>query len=300
MKLGRRALEILGFKPFYGATQILPREIHAPAAQALCQIVQTLDKIADDIRLSARSGRPINQEPFRKEQTGSSSMPHKRNTIRTEQLEGMGRMARGYLNMILENIRTWEERAIEQSCVERVAWPDLFHVVMQSLKQVHGVISRLQVYPDTMLQEIVENRGCYAGSTVKDWLRKRLSSFGIGSEAAYRIVQLAAFLVHEPSEARLRLRNTRSRSLAEADQVLVAFTMLEPEPPDSIQDIILQAELSVSSHVAATQEDVDRWNHALRQVFAQQEALEEWEGLFAPSHLLREEQELFNEILGDE
>jgi len=134
------ALCILGFKPFYGATQVMPRELYAPLAEALCQVVLTLDKIANDIRLGARSGRPIYQEPFGRKQKGSSAMPHKKNTISLEQIEGMARMAKGYLQMIMDNIRTWEERAIEQSSVERVAWPDLFHVTVHSVKTMLRVL----------------------------------------------------------------------------------------------------------------------------------------------------------------
>jgi adenylosuccinate lyase len=116
-EIEKRALEILGFEPYYGATQIMPREIYAPIAYALCQIVLTLDKIALAIRLGARSGRPIYQEPFGKKQKGSSAMPHKRNTIFTEQIEGMARMAKKFSEMIQDNIVTWEERAIEQICL---------------------------------------------------------------------------------------------------------------------------------------------------------------------------------------
>ena len=152
-----KALELLELQPYYGATQIMPRELYAPLAQALAQIVSTLNKIAMAIRLGARSGNPIYHEPFKKTQMGSSAMPHKKNTIRTEQIEGMERMAHNYLQMIMENIKTWEERAIEQSCVERVAWPDLFHVTIHSLRSMNFVLSGLQVYPDNMLREIIES-----------------------------------------------------------------------------------------------------------------------------------------------
>ncbi|PJA09925.1 adenylosuccinate lyase, partial [Candidatus Falkowbacteria bacterium CG_4_10_14_0_2_um_filter_41_15] len=99
-KIEEGALKILGFVPFYGATQIMPRILYAPIAQNLCNLVAVIDKIGMDIRLASRSGRPLLQEPFKKKQKGSSAMPHKKNTIRTEQLEGMARMAKGYMVMI--------------------------------------------------------------------------------------------------------------------------------------------------------------------------------------------------------
>jgi adenylosuccinate lyase len=108
----------LGFSPYYGATQIMPRIIYAPVAEALADMVQLLHKFALDVRLNARSGRPLMREPFSKTQKGSSAMPHKKNPVRLEQIEGMARMANGYEQMIRANIPTWEERAIEQSCVD--------------------------------------------------------------------------------------------------------------------------------------------------------------------------------------
>ena len=189
------ALEFLDFKPQYGVTQIMPRELYAPIAQGLSQLVATINKIALTIRLGARSGRPINQEPFTKKQTGSSAMPHKKNTISTEQMEGMCRMAKAYAMAIMENIQTWEERAIEQSCVERVFWPDLFHVTTRVLKVMKRVLEGLVVYPNNMLQEIHESRGCYASSHAKEILKR----LGFDFNEAYRIVQLAAFNAFESS-----------------------------------------------------------------------------------------------------
>ena len=95
-EIERLSLSILGFEPFHGATQIIPRTLQVPLAQSLMNLAMVIDKIGNDIRLSARSGRPLMQEPFGKKQKGSSAMPQKKNPIRTEQLEGMARMAKGF------------------------------------------------------------------------------------------------------------------------------------------------------------------------------------------------------------
>lgn len=294
----KEALKILGFEPFYGATQIIPRELYAPIAQALCQIVLTLDKIAVAIRLGARSGRPICQEPFAKRQKGSSAMPHKKNTISTEQIEGMGRMAKGYCSMIMDNIRTWEERAIEQSCVERVAWPDLFHVVIRSLKTMSRVLKGLVVYPDNMLLEVVESHGCYASSEVKELLKEFGLPFGLTTEEAYRIVQLAAFNVFEPSNEAKELRENPAESLAEMDELLLKSQQTPRPNPVSIQKVIARAQLKPSSQLEAGEEDVQRWNEILKRIFSDQENLDRWNQIFLPSYLLRNEATLFQEILG--
>jgi len=294
------ALTILGFKPFYGATQIMPRELYAPIAQALCQIVQTLDKIATDIRLGARSGNPIYQEPFGKKQKGSSAMPHKKNTISTEQIEGMARMAKGYMNMVLDNIKTWEERAIEQSSVERVAWPDLFHVIVHSLDTMTRVLKDLTVYPDNMMREIINSRGCYASTEVKKFLAEKGVNFGLSAEEAYRIVQLAGFNAFSPSPRDIQIRQRLPISLMEADCVLSTFRERQSVEQISIEDIITEAKIEVSPELAARLEEVNKWNDILKRIFQDNANLVAFCHNFSISYLLRNEEIIFKEILGKE
>jgi len=297
-KVERKALKLLGYEPYYGAKQILPREIFAPVANALAQLVLTLNKIAIDIRLGARSGRPICHEPFKKKQKGSSAMPHKKNTIRTEQIEGLARMAIGYAGMCVANISTWEERAIEQSCVERVAWPDLFHVVVRTLTVMNKVVSGLVIYPDNMLVEIVDSRGCYASEDAKGLLRKLGVEFGLTAEDCYRIVQLAAFNVFEPSEDWLQLRNSPPSSFADADESLGAALAASKPKPQNIASIISEGKLKASPDLDFTSETVENWNNVLRRIFAGQERKGEWFEIFQPSYQLRNEGKLYQEILG--
>jgi len=292
-----QALKFLGLDPWYGATQIMPRQLYAPLGEALCQIVMVLNKIALDIRLGARSGRPIYQEPFAKKQTGSSAMPHKKNTINTEQIEGMARMALGYQNMIMQNIATWEERAIEQSCVERVAWPDLFHATIHSLKTMTKVLEGLNVYPDNMLREIKESRGCYASSEVKEFLKEGLAPLGISSKDAYRIVQLGAFNVFAPGVEARAIRENPPASLTEADKLLKRFSD-SAESNCTLGAVIQLGKLEVSPNLEATEEDVTRWNQALEHLFSDQETRRMWRKIFLPSYLLRNEAKLYKEILG--
>lgn len=292
-----KALEILGLEPFIGATQVMPREVYTPLAQALCQLVQTIDKIATDIRLGARSPRPIYQEPFGKKQTGSSRMPQKKNTIKTEQMEGMARMALGYLNMIMMNIKTWEERAIEQSCVERVAWPDLFHVVMQSLKAITRVLEGLQVYPDNMMRDIIDTRGTYAAGAAKEFLRENLAGYGITTEHAYRMVQLAAFMCFQPSSKAADLRNKLLSSWSEVQEALCWFES-DVQHPQSIQQVICEARLRLVPDLDVSADQVGEWNRALRTFFAdvRGDILNKWNTIFSLENRLRDEASLFQKV----
>ena len=300
VRIERAALSLLGFKPFYGATQIMPRELYAPLAQSLCQTVMTLNKVATDIRLGARSGRPIYQEPFGKKQKGSSAMPHKKNTISCEQLEGMARLANGYTQMIVANINTWEERAIEQSSVERVAWPDLFHVTMHSIKTMDRVLGGLAVYPDNMVAEIINSSGCYAAGEAKEFLRNYGTKYGLAAEDAYRIVQLAAFIAFEPDEESEDVRQNPPESFEEAETLLALFREKKSTVPVSIQDIILNGRLKPSRQLDAAAETIKQWNDLLSEMFADEDIREEWYEIFTPSYLLKGEDALYIMILGDE
>ncbi|MDP3741475.1 MAG: lyase family protein [bacterium] len=299
-ELEREALAELGLEPFYGATQILPRILFKPLADSLEGITLVLAKIAWDIRLGSRSGRPIYQEPFGKDQKGSSAMPHKKNPITTEQIMGLARIISGLCSGIKWNTITTEERAIEQSCVERVNWPDMFHTLIQALKGLTRVIAGLQVFPDNMLLEVVDSRGTYASAIAKDVLAELCREHGITADECYRAVQLAAFNAFELPEVWQGLRDSEIANFGAADAVLSGAADLSRPRVVSIQTLIARGQLKSSPSLGIEQADVTRWNGILRAVFLDSEALRRWNETFRPSYLLRNEHVLYEQVLGVE
>jgi adenylosuccinate lyase len=125
-----------------GATQIAPRSSLAAWAAAASNVVQVCAKIAHDMRLMILLGEAeIVNKP---DQVGSSSMAHKVNPVEHERMAGMARMAQGYA-LMLSDLGTWLERDISMSCVERVAVPDLWHVVLHTLETTGQLLSELKV-----------------------------------------------------------------------------------------------------------------------------------------------------------
>jgi adenylosuccinate lyase len=292
-QLEAQALRFMRLQPYRGATQILPRLLFVPLASALASITELIAKIAVDLRLGARSSFPIYQEPFGKIQKGSSAMPHKRNPINWERLEGMGRMALGYLNMIVQNIMTWEERAIEQSSVERVAWPDLFHVTVNAVKTLTKSLRGLQVYPDNMLREVVYSAGTYAASVAKEVLIE----LGISREDSYAIIQLAAANAFTPGDYEKSLRTSRPGSLHEADTRLAMYRLnMNLKPPVSIEVIIREARLAVSPALAVDETKVEAWNNRLAMIMAEVENARKWADTFKPSTLLVHQAAIYKEV----
>ena len=158
----------------------------------------------------------------------------------------------------------------------------------------------LRVYPDVMLQEIIESRGCYAAGEAKEVLKEFGVGFGLSSEEAYRIVQLAAFNAFQPTGIAREIRENPLISFAEADKWLKRFKNAPPAPLNSIQEIIAQARLRVSEDLEATPDDIQRWNGILDLIFRVQEYCERWNQIFSPSYLLQNEARLFQEVFGVE
>lgn len=133
-------LGLVGFGQ--GATQIIPRTYLARWASAASQVVQVCAKIAMDLRLMLvlNEGRESNRP---RGQVGSSSMAHKTNPVGLEQITGLARLAAGYANM-LQPLDIWLERDISHSSVERVAVPDLWHVLLHVLAQTGYLLSRFE------------------------------------------------------------------------------------------------------------------------------------------------------------
>src|SRR5271168_925231 len=84
----------LGLEPAAVATQVIQRDRHAHYISTLAIITSTLDKIAIEIRHLQRTEVREAEEFFSEKQKGSSSMPHKRNPITSEQISGLARVVR--------------------------------------------------------------------------------------------------------------------------------------------------------------------------------------------------------------
>lgn len=133
----------LGLQPAgAGSSQILPRASLAAWASSAAAVVEALAKVATDIRLMNLLGEATIARTDR--QVGSSSMPHKKNPIVAEQICGLAQIARGYA-LMLQPIAGWLERDIAHSSVERVAVPDLWHLVLHAIKQTVWLLEHTEL-----------------------------------------------------------------------------------------------------------------------------------------------------------
>ena len=184
-KVEAKALKKLNLKPAKVSTQILQRDRHAEVISALALVCASLDKIAQEIRHLQKTEVLELEEPFTKGQKGSSSMPHKRNPVRTERISGLSRIARSNLQTALENIPLWHERDISHSSAERVIIPDTFIITDFLLAEITDIISNWHVYPEKMEKNIHLTQGLVFSQKVLLALTKK----DISREEAYQLVQ---------------------------------------------------------------------------------------------------------------
>jgi adenylosuccinate lyase len=172
-KLEELALKKIGLQPAKVSTQVLQRDRHAEVVYVLALICASLDKALEL------------EEPFTKGQKGSSSMPHKKNPVRTERASGLARIPRGNLQIALENIPLWHERDISHSSAERIILPDSFIVTDFLLAEMTDIILNWRVHPDKMQDNVNLTRGLVFSQRVL----LALTDKKLSREEAYKLVQ---------------------------------------------------------------------------------------------------------------
>jgi adenylosuccinate lyase len=167
-------------------TQIIQRDRHAYYLSVLAGVGSSLEKWATEIRGLQRTEILEAEEPFdRALQTGSSSMPHKRNPELCERVCGLARVLRGYAQTGLEDVALWHERDISHSGAERVTLPDSTGFLAYMLHIFSGVMEGLVVYPERMQRNLERTQGLVFSQKVM----LALIESGLSREDAYKIVQ---------------------------------------------------------------------------------------------------------------
>jgi adenylosuccinate lyase len=178
----------LGLKPEPVSTQIIPRDRHAAFFATLAVIASGIERLATEVRHLQRSEVREAEEFFHAGQKGSSSMPHKRNPVLSENLTGLARIVRSAVVPALENVTLWHERDISHSSVERVIAPDATIALDFALARLAGMMDRLLVYPDRMRVNLDSLGGVvYSGEILLAMARS-----GVSREDAYAITQRCA------------------------------------------------------------------------------------------------------------
>jgi adenylosuccinate lyase len=177
--------EKLGLQPAPVSSQIIQRDRHAEYFTTLAIIASSIDKFSQEIRLLQRTEVREAEEYFSAGQKGSSAMPHKRNPILSENLSGLSRLMRSYSLAALEDMALWHERDISHSSVERVIAPDATILLDFMLSRFTGLMEKLVIYPERMLQNLWMTHGVIFSQMAM----LKLVEKGMSREDAYAVVQ---------------------------------------------------------------------------------------------------------------
>lgn len=193
MEVEQYTCDFLGLEPAPVSTQVLQRDRHAYYMATLAVIGGTLEKMAVEVRGLQKSEVREVEEAFRKGQKGSSSMPHKRNPIGSENITGCARLLRGYMVTAYENMPLWHERDISHSSAERVILPDATTVLHYALSRFTTLMDNLVVFEQNMLRNMQRTYGLYNSQRVLNALIEK----GLMREDAYDRVQPCAMAAWE-------------------------------------------------------------------------------------------------------
>ncbi len=183
----------LGLTPEPISTQVIPRDRHAAFFATLGVIASSIENVAVEIRHMQRTEVLEGAEFFSMGQKGSSAMPHKKNPVLTENLTGLARLVRMSVIPAMENVALWHERDISHSSVERMIGPDATVTLDFALARLTGVIDKMLIFPENML----ENMNKFPGLVMSQRVLLALTQAGVSREDAYAMVQRNALKVWE-------------------------------------------------------------------------------------------------------
>ena len=153
-ELERRVVAKMGYEKVYGVTgQTYPRKLDYNVLCVLSQIAQSAYKFSNDIRI-LQNMKEI-EEPFGKNQIGSSAMAYKRNPMRSERIGALARYAISLpMNSALTASTQWFERTLDDSANRRIVNAQAFLTVDAILNVYMDVAENLVVYEKVIAKHI--------------------------------------------------------------------------------------------------------------------------------------------------
>ena len=183
------ALGFLGLKTESVSTQVIPRDRIARVVAEGALIASALERLAVEIRHLHHSDIGEVHEGFKAGQKGSSTMPHKKNPVSSENITGLARVVRSHFDISIENIVLWHERDISHSSAERLYLPDHFGLLVYITRRMASTVRDLEVHRENVESKVEKNF-----STLSSFiLHVLIEENPVPREELYPIVQSASF-----------------------------------------------------------------------------------------------------------
>lgn len=241
-ELERMIAEEMGFDAVVPVSgQTYSRKIDAQIISTLGGIAQTAMKFATDMRILQNFKEM--EEPFEKNQIGSSAMPYKRNPMRCERITALARyLMIDTLNPAFTAGTQWFERTLDDSANRRISVAEGFLACDAILNVMINVTSDLVVYPQVIRQRVMKELPFMASENIMmDAVKKggnrqelhekirtysmeagrQVKEMGLENDLIERILADESFgLKREDIEAVLEPENYTGRSAEQVDEFI--------------------------------------------------------------------------------
>ena len=244
--------------------QTYSRKVDYNVLSALAGLAQSAMKMATDIRLLANFKEM--EEPFEKNQIGSSAMPYKRNPMRCERICALARyLMIDVLNPAMTAGTQWFERTLDDSANKRIAMAEGFLAADAILNILLNVSDGLVVYPKVVRSRVMAELPFMASENImmkavkkggdRQELHERLREHAVAAAAVVkqegqpndmiaRVEADPAFgLTREEIESELQPEAFTGRAPQQVEEYLDSY--IRPLLSANPDDIGLTAELSV-------------------------------------------------------
>lgn len=154
-ELDRRIAKKMGYDDCFAVSgQTYSRKLDSQMLSVLSGIAQSAAKFSNDIRLLQHLKEV--EEPFEKNQIGSSAMAYKRNPMRSERIASLARYVMiDAVNPAMTEATQWFERTLDDSANKRISVPEAFLAVDGILNLYANVADGLVVYPKVIEQHLL-------------------------------------------------------------------------------------------------------------------------------------------------
>ncbi|TDA30202.1 MAG: adenylosuccinate lyase [Archaeoglobi archaeon] len=218
-EIENEVMRLLNLKPAIISTQVIPRDIYCEYIEFLANLATTLEKIALNIRILQRAEVAELMEKFETRQVGSSTMPHKRNPIDSENVCGLARVVRGFVEPQHQSAILWEERDLTNSSAERITLLEATILADHILTRLIKIVSGIAIDLENVKKNLEAQRGLNLSEAVMIELTKR----GVDRQEAHEILRIASLrayankslLLEELLKEERVLRYLRKEELAE-------------------------------------------------------------------------------------
>jgi Adenylosuccinate lyase (EC 4.3.2.2) len=224
MDIQKSMMKLLGLGAVDVSNQIISRDRYAEYFMLCAQIATTLDKIGIELRTLQRTEIGEVEEAFGKQQVGSSTMPHKRNPVKSEQVCGLARVIRGSVEPSLLNNTLWDERDLTNSSAERVLFPETSVLTDHILAVMIRVLSGLTIHR----ANVRKNLDLLLGVNLAESVMIELTRRGLNRQEAHERMRIASMQAREAGRplAEALAEDRLITSYVTTDELLL---LLEPD-----------------------------------------------------------------------